>query len=274
MIQVVIQATIQAAMPAVIQFQTTLNHGLKKPLKIVFTAFALLSIVFITGSCGQKTTGTDGLSIGIQPQQAYLLPGSAPNCLDVSAYKKAILSSTTAGPTEGTSVSPLRVSFPKFYLTWTQKIALYVAYIRFTITSSAITGGKFQYDIAGAELSALLGSSSNSFADQSKLVNSVDLAVSLTASGTIHSDDPARDCLANKNVLTSQPCTAITAIYSQFYSACGLDVGGIGLTTPNSATQFTAPFTLKLVGYSVDSGGNQAPVSTMISGTVIYTGTN
>ncbi len=249
-----------------IQNETALNQNIRRSRNI-FLAF---SSFFIFGSCGQKATSSDGISMTLQPEQSYLLPGSSSNCLDVSAYKKVLISNSTTIPTQATSVSSLRVSFPKFGLAWSQTTTLFVAYLRLTITSNSLAGGKFEYDVAGSELSALLGTSSNSFKGKSKLLNSED-AVTV---GKIYSDDPARDCSGTSNILTGQPCTAVPAIYTKFYGACGLDVGGIALSTTSVATQFTAPFTLKLVGYSVDDLGNQLPIFTQITGTVIYAGTN
>jgi len=253
---------------------------------------SLISILFIlfsfsNGGCGQKSQNTAGLSISISPQQSFLLPGSSSNCLDVSVYKKAILTSGQTAPTEGTSVSTLRVSFPKFSLTWTPTsstppgqtppagLTLYVAYIRLIITSNNMSGGKFQYDIAGSELSALLGRTSNSFNGQDDLRFTDNSGNLSTTTGTINSFDPGRDCQpSGKNVFTNQNCTFVPQLYTAFFGACGVDIGGIALTNPNQTSQFTAPFLLKLVGYTVDSGGNQAPVFTQVNGTVVYSGVN
>jgi hypothetical protein len=255
------------------QNETSLNHCLNIKSTRVFKRFfkctLALSWFLIFGSCGQKSTNSEGISMSLQPKQSYLLPGASSNCLDVSAYKKTILSSATNIPTQGTSVSSFRVSFPKFGLGWTQNTTLFVAYLRLTITSSSLSGGKFEYDVAGAELSALLGTSSNSFKGKSTLMNSEDPV----KTGQIYSDDPARDCSGATNVLTGQTCTPTPTIFTKFYGACGLDIGGIALSD-KAPSQFTAPFILKLVGYSVDDQGNQLPIFSQINGTVIYAGSN
>ncbi len=222
--------------------------------------------------CGQKDVNSAGLTLQVLPQQSYLLPGSGSSCTDYQNLKVAIETpGTTTAPTLSSSISKLRVNFPAFGLTWSNSTTLYVAYIVFTIKAPQISGGTFSTSISGGELSALLGKTSNTFNGKGDMANSTDLAANPLAVGTIFSNDPARDCNSRGvNVISGASCKYYSQIFSSTYSACGLAVGGI--TIPSDASQFTAPFTLRLVGFSTDSNYKQTPLQTEVSGTVSYAG--
>ncbi len=229
-----------------------------------------ISILFFLAGCGQADVKSVGLTVEVLPNQSYLLPGNASGCLDYQALKAGLVTSTTA--TLGTSVSgPLRISFPRFRLTWSNTTSLNIAYLTLTIKSPNFSGGVFTYNVAGNELSALLSKASNTFI-QSEMFNSTDLAVSSTSVGTIYSNDDARDCQSSgKHAITGLACTYFASIFNKDYAACGLNIGGISLTN-SKVGGFTAPFVLRLVGYSMDSKYNQTPLQTQVTGSVVYSG--
>ena len=236
--------------------------------KSILSIFAIL----LVAGCGQTDTNSAGLTIDVLPQQSFLLPGTASGCVDYQNLKVALTSATTSLPTLNTSISQLRVSFPRFRLTWANTTSLYVAYMSFTIKSANFTGGSFTYNVAGSELSALLGRASNTFTGKADMVNSTDLEASATANGTIYSNDSARDCASTgKNIITGLACTYHAELYNKDYSACGLQIGGISLVN-SKVGPFTAPFTLRLIGYSMNANYEQKPLQSQITGTISYSG--
>ncbi len=243
----------------------TQNGTLQKSILLI------LIIVSATG-CGQKAVNSAGLTIAVSPAASYILPGTASNCGDYQTFKAALSTATTTVPTLSTSISQLRVSFPRFQLTWSNDTLLYIAYLQFTITSPQFNGGIFTYNVAGAELSALLGNATNTFAGQKSMFNSTDLIKDANSYGTIFSNDIGRDCsTGGKSLVTGETCTYQAKVTNKNYAACGLQIGGISLTN-TKASAFTAPFTLKLIGYSMDANYNQTPLQTTASGTVTFNG--
>ncbi len=239
-----------------------------------FLSVLILSLVL---GCGQKGNNTAGLVINLRPTQTYLLPGSTSTCLDYQAYKVALLAAraggTSTAPALSTSASSLWVTFPAFTLEWDFDITLTVAYMVFTISSPQFSGGTFTYTISGTELSALLGRASNSFIGQKDMLNSIGITdPNSPATKMIVSNDPARDCGPTKvNDILGGTCVNFPKIYSPTYTSCGIQIGGISIANKN-ANQFTAPFTLKLIGYSTDSKFTVTPVQSEVDGQVTYAG--
>lgn len=240
----------------------------------LFKSVLVISSFFFLAGCGQGNVNSDGLNIILAPSNSYMVPGTTSNCVDRQNYKgeKESPTSTTL-PALQSSVTALWASFPHFGLTWTKNQTLFVVDIKVSITSTQLSGN-YSADITGNELGALLGSQTNSFAGKNTMFNSTDLEApnGSGAVGTIYSDDPARDCLASGlNFMTGGACTYHKQIASSSATACGLAVGGIKV--PATATnQFSVPFVIKLVGYSVDGQNNTTPVQTQTTGTVTYLG--
>jgi len=210
----------------------------------------------------------------VSPQYSYLLPGSASTCTDYADYKKAILThATSVIPPLAQSAVALRVSFPDFVLTWESDDYLFIESIKFAIHAPQIRGGQFESKIQGRDLSAILGSSTNSFMGRKGMLNSADLKVNPNANGTISSRDQARNCGPDSiDLITGAPCERRIEIFSRDYAACGLDIGGITLS--DYSKEFTAKYDIEIVGYSVNQSGVQTPVYAEQTGSVMFSGVN
>lgn len=237
------------------------------------SVLVILALFFLAG-CGQNNANSDGLTIRLAPSNSYMVPGTTSSCVDQQNLKASKESTTTTTPpTLSSSVGALWVNFQHFGLTWTKNQTLFVVDLKVSIISSQLSSN-YTADITGTELQALLGSATNSFAGKNTMLNSTDLEApgGAGAVGTIYSDDPARDCLStNINFMRGGTCIYHQQIQTPLFTACGLAVGGIKVPT-TATNQFSVPFIIRLVGYSVDKDNNTTPVQTQTTGTVTYLG--
>lgn len=120
----------------------------------------------------------------------------------------------------GTSVSGPRISYRKLNVTWKVNQPLYIVNINLKFIGGGLSGGTYRCDINGKELNALFANN----ADFNKG------EVSPASAGNIE--------------LTSD--------------ACAITCGGVSVSDENVA--FRASGMAKLVGYTVDSDGNQRPI--------------
>ncbi len=194
------------------------------------------------------------VQISLSPERSYILPGATANCLDLANYKIALSKSNKA--VLQASVPAARVSFPEFSLNWDAQADLSVTFVRVSIQSAALEGGKFSYDIYGSELEALVGGR---------------VATNFLKVGQMNSNDSARDCdpLTKTNVFSGVACHPTAGAYTPRFAACGLDVGGIEFAT-SAPKSFTAPLLVELYGFMKDSNGEFQSVYSTAHVTVQY----
>jgi hypothetical protein len=116
----------------------------KRPALIVLA----LSLPMIT-SCGKGKNLGEGLSIGVTPTSAYILPNNAASCVD-----KAAATRDSTIPLAHSVTGPL-VMFNSFKLQWRQTSPLAIAFIRVTVSGGPIS--KVSKTLAPDEVDALLG---------------------------------------------------------------------------------------------------------------------
>ena len=204
---------------------------------LFFACAGSLAYASLVGCGGALDPGAN-IVIAVAPTKSYLLPGSGASCTD---YYTA----STTGLVVTDSVSQFRLVFPVFSLQWTSLDLLYVAYIKFNIINSNISGGAFEQVLTDTDLGPILGITSGS---------AFNGALYPTFISTI------------KTISTSAPRTSASPPAT--YPACSFMVGGIGLTNPKIA--FSGQGTITLVGYSLKADLTQSPVKTQIPVTFQY----